>query len=330
MRRQADAEGITSIAMPRIGVGYGGLSWKKVRAIVEAVFGDWPGTLVVYEEYVAGDSADTVAHAERTGRTSHDGDGSDPPSEPVSTQGDYGESDRGPERRWRADGRHPLLQRQREYGCFSNFSPHPIRLKGKTWPTSEHYFQAQKFAGTPDEEEVRQAKSPMIAARMGRSRKRPFRKDWESVKDSIMHEAVLAKFTPTRRPAGDPAGNWRLDDRRAHGERRLLGRRRRRQRQEPARPDPHAGAGGVAVDAHNCRSSAWRPNLMDSFAERLKSTFATLVRPLTLEGRSTGGEHFSCRGPSRLEAASRSPGVLPAGWQIRSVQPCPQRTPPTR
>ena len=81
------------------------------------------------------------------------------------------------------------------YGCFSNFSPHPITLKGVTWPTSEHYFQAQKFAGTPDEEEVRQAKSPMIAARMGRSRNRPLRKDWESVKDAIMHEAVLAKFT---------------------------------------------------------------------------------------------------------------------------------------
>jgi ribA/ribD-fused uncharacterized protein len=81
-----------------------------------------------------------------------------------------------------------------EYGCFSNFSPHPIVLKGKTWPTSEHYFQAQKFAGTPDEEEIRLAKSPMIAARMGRSRKRPLRKDWWSVRDSIMHEAVLAKF----------------------------------------------------------------------------------------------------------------------------------------
>ena len=81
------------------------------------------------------------------------------------------------------------------YGCFSNFSPHPIRLAGKTWPTCEHYFQAQKFAGTPDEEEVRRAKSPIIAARMGRSRKRPLRKDWESVKDRIMHEAVLAKFT---------------------------------------------------------------------------------------------------------------------------------------
>src|SRR5882724_5754073 len=81
------------------------------------------------------------------------------------------------------------------HGCFSNFSPHPIWLDGKTWPTSEHYFQARKFVGTPDEKEVRQAKSPMIAARMGRSRKRPLRKDWESVKDSIMHEAVLAKFT---------------------------------------------------------------------------------------------------------------------------------------
>jgi N-glycosidase YbiA len=82
-----------------------------------------------------------------------------------------------------------------EYGCFSNFSPHPIVLKDRTWPTSEHYFQAQKFAGAPDEEEVRRAPSPMVAARMGRSRKRPLRADWESVKDEVMHEAVLAKFT---------------------------------------------------------------------------------------------------------------------------------------
>lgn len=49
--------------------------------------------------------------------------------------------------------------------------------------------QARKFVGTPDEEEVRQAKSPMVAARIGRSRQRPLRKDWETVKDAIMHEA---------------------------------------------------------------------------------------------------------------------------------------------
>ncbi len=54
MRQQTDTEGLTRIAMPRIGVGYGGLLWKKVRAIVKAVFGDWDGTLVVYEEFVPG------------------------------------------------------------------------------------------------------------------------------------------------------------------------------------------------------------------------------------------------------------------------------------
>jgi ribA/ribD-fused uncharacterized protein len=82
-----------------------------------------------------------------------------------------------------------------KFGCFSNFSPHPIKLKGKLWPTSEHFFQAQKFAGTEHEEKIRLAKSPMIAARMGRSRQRPLRPDWEAVKDDIMRRAVLAKFT---------------------------------------------------------------------------------------------------------------------------------------
>jgi ribA/ribD-fused uncharacterized protein len=81
------------------------------------------------------------------------------------------------------------------YGEFSNFSPHPLIVNGKTWPTSEHYFQAQKFAGTEHEEVVRRAKSPMIAARLGRSRERPLRPDWEEVKDDIMREALRAEFT---------------------------------------------------------------------------------------------------------------------------------------
>ena len=81
------------------------------------------------------------------------------------------------------------------YGEFSNFSAHPIRLNGLAWPTAEHYFQAQKFAGTPCEKEIRKAGSPMIAARLGRSRKHPLRSDWESVKDRIMMEALRAKFS---------------------------------------------------------------------------------------------------------------------------------------
>ena len=91
----------------------------------------------------------------------------------------------------------PILfysDRERPYGCFSNFSKHGFTLDGKFWPTSEHYFQAQKFAGTPHEDAVRQARSPKDAAEMGRDRKRPLRPDWEQVKDDIMRRAVLTKF----------------------------------------------------------------------------------------------------------------------------------------
>lgn len=80
------------------------------------------------------------------------------------------------------------------YGGFSNFSPSPFELNARVWPTAEHYFQARKFAGTDYEEAIRLVKSPMIAARMGRSRKHPLRPDWEVVKDDIMREALMAKF----------------------------------------------------------------------------------------------------------------------------------------
>ncbi len=81
-----------------------------------------------------------------------------------------------------------------QYGCFSNFSQHGFELDGLYWTTSEHYFQAQKFVGTNHLEQIRLAKMPRDAARMGRDRKRPLRPDWEQVKDDIMRKAVLRKF----------------------------------------------------------------------------------------------------------------------------------------
>lgn len=82
-----------------------------------------------------------------------------------------------------------------EFGAFSNFSLHPFTLDGERWPTSEHYFQAQKFAGTEHEAVVRQARTPKEAASLGRDRARPLRRDWERVKDDVMRRAVRAKFT---------------------------------------------------------------------------------------------------------------------------------------
>ncbi len=169
-----------------------------------------------------------------------------------------------------------------EYGCFSNFSPHPIRLKGKKWPTSEHYFQAQKFAGTHDEEEVRQAKSPMIAARMGRSRKRPLRKDWEAAKDSIMHEAVLAKFTQHADlrvillTSGDSTIVEHTENDAYWGDggdgrgKNRLGQILMQVREELR-----------SIATNGDRNG--RENVKGKFAERLKSTFATLAHPLTPE-----------------------------------------------
>jgi N-glycosidase YbiA len=82
-----------------------------------------------------------------------------------------------------------------KFGEFSNFSSFPITLGGSRWPTSEHYFQAQKFDDPAYREKIRNANSPMLAARLGRDRKQKLRRDWESAKDSIMRAAVLAKFT---------------------------------------------------------------------------------------------------------------------------------------
>jgi len=80
------------------------------------------------------------------------------------------------------------------YGEFSNFAPFPIFLDKKKWPTSEHYFQAQKFLDLKDREEVRRANTPNVAARLDRDQKKKFRKDWEAIKVSVMRQALQAKF----------------------------------------------------------------------------------------------------------------------------------------
>ena len=86
-----------------------------------------------------------------------------------------------------------------EYGCFSNFSPHAIVMGDKVWPTSEHYYQAQKFIGTAHDprlcEQIRAAHTPEEAAALGRDRTHTIRTDWDQVKCQIMYEAVLQKFS---------------------------------------------------------------------------------------------------------------------------------------
>ena len=60
-----------------------------------------------------------------------------------------------------------------DYGDFSNFAAWPIKVDGKTRPTSEHYFQAQKFLDEKIPRRDPRASSLMVAARMGRDRSKP-------------------------------------------------------------------------------------------------------------------------------------------------------------
>lgn len=82
-----------------------------------------------------------------------------------------------------------------DYGFMSNFAPYPFSDGSKIWPTSEHYFQAQKFLVPQIQEKIRQIASPMDAALEGRNRQNPLRPDWEEVKDKVMLQALRMKFS---------------------------------------------------------------------------------------------------------------------------------------
>lgn len=117
------------------------------------------------------------------------------------------------------------------FGCFSNFSRHEVTIYNRTWRTSEHPFQAMKFhPHRPDlVKAVWEATGPSKAASIGRDRTLPLRSDWDTpleaaqlstlpsleaprltlsvddsrgparvieyMKDVIMYQVVLAKFT---------------------------------------------------------------------------------------------------------------------------------------
>lgn len=78
------------------------------------------------------------------------------------------------------------------YYCFANFSRHPIVVDGVKWPTTEHWYQAQKFNNPEIQEDIRCAGSPMLAATIGRTAP-GMRKDWDIVKDDLMRKALRMK-----------------------------------------------------------------------------------------------------------------------------------------
>ncbi|MFD2177987.1 NADAR family protein [Veronia pacifica] len=81
-----------------------------------------------------------------------------------------------------------------EFGFLSNFFPAPLFIEGVSWPTAEHYYQAQKFNHPPVIEAVRFAESAKKAFRLSRLYGHLVREDWYEIRRDIMSRSVKEKF----------------------------------------------------------------------------------------------------------------------------------------
>ncbi|MBV8888843.1 MAG: NADAR family protein [Alphaproteobacteria bacterium] len=92
---------------------------------------------------------------------------------------------------------------------LSHFWPAPITLDGESWPTVEHYYQAQKSDNHGYRQAIRAALTPGQAKRLAappgaprrvshhswfRAHGREPRVDWDAVKLDVMRRADHAKF----------------------------------------------------------------------------------------------------------------------------------------
>ena len=90
-----------------------------------------------------------------------------------------------------------FYNREDPYYEFTNFYEVSIRIDDRDWLTTEHYFQAQKFVGTPLVETIRMLSRPREAFDKSRDPRYSHwrRNDWESVKEDVMYKALQAKFS---------------------------------------------------------------------------------------------------------------------------------------
>ena len=51
LRKWVEAEGVTSLALPRLATGVGGMNWDEVRPLIEKHLGDLPIPVYVYVTY---------------------------------------------------------------------------------------------------------------------------------------------------------------------------------------------------------------------------------------------------------------------------------------
>ena len=90
-----------------------------------------------------------------------------------------------------------FYNRGEPYYEFTNFYPTAVIIDEQRWPSTEHYFQAQKFVGTPYLDVIRGLPTAREAFQLSRNPtvSQWRRSDWDTVKDDIMLKALRCKFT---------------------------------------------------------------------------------------------------------------------------------------
>ncbi|WP_299018060.1 GTP cyclohydrolase II [uncultured Photobacterium sp.] len=90
---------------------------------------------------------------------------------------------------------------QDSHGFLSNFSPSPITLSSVVWPTSEHYYQAQKFVDPEIRKQILNAETPTEAFNLSRQYTDKVKDDWMDVREAVMRYIVFEKFRQNKQLA---------------------------------------------------------------------------------------------------------------------------------
>jgi hypothetical protein len=85
------------------------------------------------------------------------------------------------------------LSRSDEDQPLSSFSRHGFFLDDADWQTVEHYYQAMKFSDPAQQEAIRLTNSPADAEQLAEKHTRAVRKDWKTIRQTIMTRAVYTK-----------------------------------------------------------------------------------------------------------------------------------------
>ena len=80
-----------------------------------------------------------------------------------------------------------------EYEFLCNFHQRSFEFEGRTYPSSEHAFQAAKTLQDHEKDGIAGAFTPSLAKRLGRHVK--LRPDWEKIKIDVMRSVLQAKFS---------------------------------------------------------------------------------------------------------------------------------------